>query len=57
MFIADEFKNWDTQTEIDGQWVLARPMKFSGLYGLRLRVKEAWQVLIGKADAVRFIKQ
>jgi hypothetical protein len=53
MFIADEFKNWETQTEIDGKWVLARPI----IGPFISRIKDAWQVLIGKADAVKFIGQ
>ena len=37
------------QTEIDGQWVPARPY---GLFSLKNRVKLAWGVFTGKYDAV-----
>lgn len=57
MFIADQFKNWDATACINDKWVFARPIRFSGLYGLRCRIKDAYQVLIGKADAVKFIGQ
>jgi hypothetical protein len=61
MYIADEFKDWNAQacilTDEGEKWVLARPMPFYGLYGLKLRIKDAWAVLTGKADAVRFIGQ
>ncbi|ASV44429.1 hypothetical protein PBI_SCTP2_414 [Salicola phage SCTP-2] len=35
------------QTEINGQWVPARPMRVK-----RFNIKGAWDVLRGKADAV-----
>lgn len=38
--------------EINGRWVPARPEPFGGLGGLRLRVRAAWLVLAGRADAV-----
>jgi hypothetical protein len=47
----DELVN--TQTYIDGKWVIARPI----LDTFRRRLKDAFQVLIGKADAVKFYKQ
>lgn len=53
MFIADEFKNWNCEKEINGKWVLARPI--TGC--LKQRIKDAYAVLIGKADAVKFIDQ
>lgn len=37
----------ETQAKINGKWVPARPL--SGPFSWR--VKAAWQVLIGKADA------
>ncbi len=42
-----------TKTEIDGYWWIARPM----LPPFVVRLKDAWLVLIGKADAVTFHKQ
>ena len=40
-----------TQAEINGKWVPARPLPGYGLYGLRLRLRAAWAVLCGKAEA------
>jgi len=37
------------EAEIDGKWVPARPV---GYYSLRHRVKAAWLVFTGEADAV-----
>ena len=42
-----------THTEIDGKWVIARPTKDR----LLQRIKDAWKVILGKADAVIFYKQ
>lgn len=39
--------------EIDGKWVISRPLKGTFLD----RLRDAWLVLIGKADAVTFYKQ
>lgn len=33
----------------DGRWVPARPI---GMFGLRYRLKAAWRVFTGRADAV-----
>lgn len=38
-------------TEINGKYVPARPLAPSGLWGLKIRIKEAWAVFTGKADA------
>jgi hypothetical protein len=54
MLIDDLTKN---KTEINSQWVIARPMKATGLLGLKMRIHDAWAVLTGKKDAVRFYKQ
>jgi len=40
-------------TEIDGKWVIARPIK----QGFIIRFKDAIQVLKGNAEAVKFYKQ
>ena len=40
-----------TQAQINGKWVPARPLPGYGLYGLRLRLRAAWAVLCGKAEA------
>ena len=37
------------QAEIDGKWVPARPL---GFYSIGHRIKAAWLVFTGKADAV-----
>jgi hypothetical protein len=42
-----------SKAEIDGIWVISRPIVPS----LWFRIKDAWLVLIGKADAVTFYKQ
>lgn len=44
----------NAKTCIDGQWVIARPVKDSRLIE---RFKDAVQVLFGKADAVKYYKQ
>lgn len=41
-------------TCIEGQWVIARPVKDSRLFE---RLKDAVQVFIGRADAVKYYKQ
>lgn len=51
MLRADEL--FDTKTCIDGRWVIARPLKDMPFR----RIKDAWKVLIGKADAIQFYKQ
>jgi len=38
-----------TQTEIGGRWVPARPI---GYFSVRYRIKAAWLVFTGKADAL-----
>lgn len=52
MLKADELKN--NQTFIDKRWVCARPLLGGPFWW---RVKDAWAVLTGKADAVSFYKQ
>jgi len=39
----------DTQTEIEGEWVIARPL---GYFSLKHRIKCTWMVFTGKADAL-----
>jgi len=41
----------DTQAEINGRWVPARPLSLSGWEGFRIRFREALLVLRGKAEA------
>lgn len=42
-----------TQTCIDGKWVIAKSLKGR----LVQRIKDAWRVVTGEADAVMFYKQ
>lgn len=51
MLKADELK--EHNTEIDGKWVIARPL----IQPLIRRFKDSIKVLMGKADAVIFYKQ
>lgn len=43
-----------TQQEIRGNWYPVRPRQLTGLGGLKLRIKGAIQVLLGKADTVEW---
>ncbi len=43
----------EVQTEKEGKWVISRPLPGPFI----ARLKDAWLVLIGKADAVTFYKQ
>lgn len=45
------YANNGVQAEINGRWVPARP---EGYATLRHRIKCAWLVFTGKADAVRW---
>lgn len=40
--------------EIRGRWYPVRPLQLTGLGGLKLRIKGAIQVLLGKADTVEW---
>lgn len=40
------------QCQIRGAWWPRRPSAPGGLFGLKVRIKSAWLVLTGKADAV-----
>ena len=40
----------DTQTEINGQWVPARPMT----QPFSMRLRNAWDVLRGRAESIVF---
>lgn len=48
-YTAKEIKNWDSNTEINGDWVPARPVT---IYSLRERIKLAYLVFIGEYDAL-----
>jgi len=59
IYNADSIKSHmnDTQAEIGGKWVAARPLPFYGPYGIWLNIKGACMVLLGKADALVWYKQ
>jgi hypothetical protein len=57
MLHADDLAKRGTLVCIEGKWVAARSLPFYGLGGLKIRIKDAWAVLTGKADAVKFYKQ
>jgi hypothetical protein len=43
---------------IDGKWVVARPENFKPKYTtLLFRLKEAWNVLLGRAETLYYYKQ
>lgn len=44
----------ETQTQIDGKWVPARP---EGFASIRYRIRAAWLVWTGRADALIWHKQ
>ena len=52
MLKADEIIEFP-QKYIDNKWVKARPI----IYSLKQRLKDAFKVLTGKADAIMFYKQ
>lgn len=38
----------------DGSYIPCRPCRPFGMWGLKLRIKEAWEVLTDKVDTVRW---
>ena len=44
-----ELHSWNNDAEINGKWVPARPI---GLHSLANRIRLAWLVFTGKADAL-----
>jgi len=42
----------DTQVEVCGRWFTSRPLPGP----LRWRIRDAWNVLTGRADAVEFVE-
>jgi hypothetical protein len=60
MYKIEELIQWSNQTAacIDGRYVPARPLPFN--YGLLFdirRLKDAWEVFRGRADAVKWTGQ
>ncbi len=43
--------NNDNQAEINGRWYIAKP---HGILFIRLRIKDAWRILLGKSIAVHY---
>ena len=57
VYAVNSLRNWDVDTEIHtGVWVPARPMSRPGINIIR-RFKIAWNVFIGKWDAVEWYRQ
>jgi hypothetical protein len=54
IYSASEIQRHDVRTEIDGKWVLTRPLNYRSF---KKRIKEAWMVFIGKADVLVWYKQ
>lgn len=52
VFRVMEIKNWDIEKEIDGKWIPARPLPYFGIYGLKMRIRNAWGVFSGRYDAL-----
>ena len=44
----------DCHVEVAGKWYIARPLRLDGIDGVINRIKDAWLVIIDKADAVTF---
>ena len=57
VYTARELKDWNTDDEVfPGLWTPARPISKPGLNLIR-RVLIAWNVLIGKFDAVAWYNE
>lgn len=57
MYTLDELRSNElgsVSVEINGKWVIARPLPFFGWWGFKQRVKNAYAVLTGKADAFKW---
>ena len=56
VFPVDELTHWRAEAEVrPGQWEPARPLGLQGVF-LRHRLRVAWLVFRGEADAVRWIE-
>ena len=51
MWSLKSLQELDVQAEINGKWVPARPL---GFYSLRVRLRDAWEVFMGRADAFKW---
>ena len=53
MLFVDDLTNVKTQLP-NGRWVIAKPLGYVGLLGVAIRIRDAWDVLTGKAIAIYF---
>lgn len=44
----------ETVTDIEGEWVIAKPYRLYGIRGFISRLKDAYRVLIDKSRAYHF---
>lgn len=57
IYSADEIKAWDAQAcGRNGLWTQARPESYPGI-NLLWRLRMAWMVFTGKADALIWMEQ
>ena len=40
-----------TSAQINGNWVPARPLPYFGIWGMKQKLRDAWKILTGKAEA------
>jgi len=53
IYSSEDIKKWDCSAEINGKWVLARPIQL----GWKDRVRTAWEVLCGRCDGLKWFGQ
>lgn len=54
LYLADDLREWGSSSSADGiHYYAARPLGFDG-FELRRRLFLAWQVFIGRYDALRW---
>ena len=54
MYTLHELQNTDVDACINSKWVPARPLPFYGWAGLKWRIRDAWEVFRGRADAFKW---
>ena len=50
IYKADTLKDWDCSSNINGKWVMSRPVQL----GMIDRIKTAWEVLRGRCDGLKW---
>lgn len=51
MWKLKELLEWSSQTEINGEWVPARPLNYQPEYcSIWKRLRYAWQVVLGRHE-------